>query len=101
VVSGRPPRRVTASPEKSKSGPVPADYRLRFHYQQDLGRSGPNAAQRRPEQPVQALNSGADGSLQDGDLLPQGQDFQGSVASTAEETRMAARRARMNLTTNL
>ena len=65
---------------------MPADYRLRFHNDQDFGPSGPNVAQRRPEQPVPRIQPRARAlPLEDGDLLPQGQDFQGSVVPTAEE----------------
>ena len=43
-------------------------------------------AQRRPEQPVPRTQTRArTRPLEDGDLLPQRQDFQGSVAPTAEE----------------
>jgi len=65
---------------------VPADHRLWFHHDQDVGPSRPNAAQRRPEQPVPRIQTRARTlPLEDGDLLPQRQDFQGSVVPTAEE----------------
>ena len=79
-------RSRTPPPEEPKSRPMPADYRLRFHNDQDFGPSGPNVAQRRPEQPVPRIQPRARTlPLEDGDLLPQGQDFQGSVVPTAEE----------------
>jgi hypothetical protein len=63
---------------------VPADHRLWFHHNQDVAPSRPNAAQRRPEQPVPRIQTRTL-PLEDGDLLPQRQDFQGIVVPTAEE----------------
>ena len=65
---------------------MPAYHCLGFHHDQDLGPAGPEPAQASPEQPVPRIQPRARTlPLEDGDLLPQGQDFQGSVVPTAEE----------------
>src|SRR5579864_6937571 len=78
--SGPPP------PAQPKSRPVPADHGLRLHHDQDVCPPGPNASQSSPEQPVPGIQSRMRSlAFQDGDLLPQGQDLQGSLLPTAEK----------------
>jgi hypothetical protein len=65
---------------------MPADHGLWFHNDQDLGPSGPDLSQRRPEQSIPGIQTRArTPSFKDGDLLAQGQNFQGGVVPTAEE----------------
>ena len=65
---------------------MPADHSVRFHHHQDLCPSRPNAPQRNPEQPVPRIQPRTRPfPLEDGDLLPQGQHFQGSVMPATEE----------------
>jgi hypothetical protein len=65
---------------------MPADDGLWFHDEEDVGPVGPDAAQGRPEESVQAAQGWPRSSaFQYRDLLSKGKDFEGSVASTAEE----------------
>ena len=65
---------------------MPAHDGLRFHNHQDLGPPGPHAAQDSPEQPVPLTQPRTRPlPLEHRDLLPQGEDLQGSVMPTAKE----------------
>jgi hypothetical protein len=65
---------------------MPPDHGLRLHNDQGLGPAEPGLSQGRPEQSIPPIQPRARTlSFQDGDLLPKGQDLQGSVVSTAEE----------------
>ena len=65
---------------------MPADDRLRFHDDQDIGPAGPDAAESSPEEPVQGgeCRSWAF-PLEHGNLLTKGQDLEGGGAAAAEE----------------
>jgi len=65
---------------------MPADDGLGLHDDQDIGPAGPEPAQGRPEESVQvAQGRPRPSAFQYRDLLSKGKDFEGSVASTAEE----------------
>ena len=65
---------------------MPADHGLRFHDDKDVGPTRPYPAQGDPEQPVQEIQSRARAfPLENGELLPQGEDLQSIVLPTAEE----------------
>jgi hypothetical protein len=65
---------------------VPADDGLGLHDAEDVGPPGPDAAQGRPEKPVQLIQPRTRPlPLEHRDLLPQGEDLNCSVMPTAEE----------------
>lgn len=65
---------------------MPADHSVSLHQHQDLCPSGPKVPQPNPEQPVPRIQPRPRPfPLEDGDLLPQGQHFQGGVTPTAKE----------------
>ena len=65
---------------------MPSDHGVGFHQDQDIRPAGPTPAECCPEQPVQGVQLWAwPFPLQHGDLLPEGEDFEGGIASTAEE----------------
>ena len=65
---------------------MPANDGLWFHQDEDIGPAGPEAAQGGPEEPVERVQWRPRSlPLENGDLLSQGQNFEGAVAATAEE----------------
>ena len=65
---------------------MPADHSLRLHDDEDVSPPGPDVAQGGPKQPVQGVQLWTWPSpLEDGDLLPEGEDLNCSVMPTAEE----------------
>ena len=81
-----PMRRILAQRIVTKTSAVPSDDGLRLHDDEDVSPAGPTAAQGRPEEPVGGVQ-GRSGAFpfEDRDLLSEGEDFEGGVASTAEE----------------
>jgi hypothetical protein len=75
------------APVETKAGAVPCDNSLRFDNQEDIGPARPKTAERGPEQPVTG-DQGWPRSLafEDGNLLAESQDFQGSIGSGPEES---------------
>jgi hypothetical protein len=74
------------APIKTEAGGVPADHGFGFHQDQDIRPAGPTPAECRPEQSVPAVQFWSRlFSFQHGDLLSEGEDFEGSIASTAKE----------------
>ena len=74
------------TPIQPETGTVPADDRLGFNDDEDVLPARPHAPQRRPEETVQAVQSRPRSlALEHGNLLSQGEDFEGSVGSTAKE----------------
>ena len=60
--------------------------RLGLDDDEDLGPTMPEAAQGGPEEPVQGVQGRPRPfAFEHGDLLSQGEDFQGGIASTAKE----------------
>ena len=73
-------------PIKTKARTVPSDDCLRLHDDQYVSPSRPQALQSRPEKPIErAQEWPRPFSLEDRDLLSEGENFKGGVASTAEE----------------
>lgn len=77
----RPP-----TPAEAEARAMPADDGFGLHDHQDVGPTGPDAAQGSPEEPGRAAQGWPRPSaFEYGDLPPEGKDFERSVASTAEE----------------
>jgi hypothetical protein len=65
---------------------VPGDYGIGFHDDQDVGPAGPTLAECCPEESVPGVQSGPRPfPFEHGYLLSEGEDFEGGVASTAQE----------------
>jgi hypothetical protein len=65
---------------------MPSDHRLRFHNDQNIRPSRPYVPQRGPEETVEAVQGGSRPfSFEHGDLLPQRENFQGGIHTSAEE----------------
>src|SRR6202161_4615274 len=74
------------APIETEAGAVPADHGFGFHQDQDIRPAGPTLAECRPEQSVPAVQFWSRPfPFQHGDLLSEGEDFEGSIASTAKE----------------
>jgi hypothetical protein len=66
---------------------VPADDGFWFDNYQDLGPPGPDAPEKSPEQPVQRIQPRTRPfPFENGHLLPQSEDLQGSIMPTADES---------------
>jgi hypothetical protein len=64
----------------------PADHGVGFQEDQDVRPSGPTVAECRPEESVQGVQFWPRPfSFQHGDLLSEGEDFEGGIAWTAKE----------------
>ena len=65
---------------------MPAYHGLGFHENQDVGPAGPTLAERRPEGSVPGVQFRPWLSpFEYGDLLSEGEDLKGGIASTAKE----------------
>jgi hypothetical protein len=65
---------------------VPADHSVGFHEDQDVRPAGPTLAECRPEESVTGVQlRPRPFPFQHGDLLSEGEDFEGGIASTAQE----------------
>ena len=65
---------------------MPTDDGLGLHDAQDVGLTFPDAARRRPEEPVQGVECRPWAfPLAHAKLLTEGEDFEGGVAAAAEE----------------
>jgi len=74
------------APIETEAGAVPADHRVRFDEHQYIRPAGPTTAECCPEQSVQGVQLWAwPFPLQHCDLLSEGEDFEGGIASTTEE----------------
>jgi hypothetical protein len=63
-----------------------ADDGFWFHQREDVDPAGPAAAQRGPEEPVERVQERPRSfPLENGNLLSQGENFEGGVAAIAEE----------------
>jgi hypothetical protein len=70
----------------TETGTVPAGNGLGLHDDKDVGPAGPNAAEGRPEEPVHRVQCWPRPfAFEDRDLLSEGEEFEGGIASTAEE----------------
>src|SRR5262249_17731218 len=79
-----PTRPGSPAPVKPKPGAMPADHGLRFDDDKHVRPTRPEPLQRDPEQPVEAGQAWARSfSLEHGDLLSQGKNFQGGISSTS------------------
>ena len=73
-------------PIETEAGAVPADHGVGFHGNQDVRPAGPTLAECRPEESVQGIQFWPRPfPFQHGDLLAEGEDFEGGIASTPEE----------------
>ena len=72
------------APVEAEAGAMPIDDRLGPH--ENVGPAGPEAAERGPKEPVQGVELGPwTFPLEYGNLLTEGEDFEGGVAAAAEE----------------
>ena len=70
------------TPVQPKTGAVPTDDSLRFHDEQDLSPTGPEVTEGGPEESVQPVQHRPRPlSLEHRDLLSEGQNLKGRVAS--------------------
>ena len=89
------------TPVETKTGAVPADDGLGLDDDEDVGPAGPEAAEGGPEESVQGVQYWPRPlAFEHGDLLSEGEDFEGGIASTAKEDRTPAMKERMNSSTN-
>ena len=80
------PRPGSPTPVETETGAVPADDGLGLHDDEDVGPAGRKAAEGRPEESVQRVQYWPRPfAFEHGDLLSEGEDFEGGIASTAEE----------------
>ena len=80
------PRPGTPAPVETKTGAVPADDGLGFHDDEDLAPAAPATPECRPEESVQGVHRWPRPfAFEDSDLLSQGKELEGRVASTTEE----------------
>src|SRR5580658_9775226 len=74
------------APIETEAGAVPADHGVGLHQDQDVRPAGPTLAERRPEQSVPGVQFWSRPfPFQYGELLSEGEDFEGRIASTAKE----------------
>ena len=74
------------APIETEAGAVPADHGVGLHDDQDVGPAGPTMAKSRPEESVQGVQFWPRPfPFEHGDLLSEGENFEGGIASTAEE----------------
>jgi len=74
------------APIETEAGAVPADHGVGFHENQDVRPAGPTLAECRPEESVPGIQFWPRPiPFQHGDLLSEGKDFEGGIASTPEE----------------
>ena len=77
---------MTQSAVQPKTSAMPADDRLGLDDNEDTGLTAPEAVEGGPEKPVQGVQGRPRPfAFEHGHLLSQGEDFQGGIASTAEE----------------
>ena len=84
----RPPtaRSRAPSPVETETLAMPADDGFRFDEDEDVGPAGPDAVQGDPEEPVERVQRRPRPfPLENGELLSQGENFEGGVAAIAEE----------------
>ncbi|HEY6306450.1 MAG TPA: hypothetical protein VI488_08360, partial [Candidatus Angelobacter sp.] len=78
-------RSRSPAPVEAKAGAVPSDDRFWFDNQEDIGPTGPQAAQRGPEQPVAGVQGWSrPPAFEHGDLLAESEDLQGGFRSCPE-----------------
>jgi hypothetical protein len=79
------------TPIETEAGAVPADHGLGLDDDQDVGPAGPKVAEGGPEASVQGVQYGPRPlAFEHGDLLTEGEDFEGGIAPTAKEDRDAS-----------
>lgn len=65
---------------------MPADHGLWFHDDEDVGPAGPQVAEGCPEESIERVQGRPRPlALEDRDLLPEGKDFESSVAPSTDE----------------
>ncbi len=70
----------------TEAGAAPADYGIGFHQDQDVRPSGPTLPKYRPEERVPGVQFWPRPfPFQHGDLLSEGEDFEGGIAPSAKE----------------
>jgi hypothetical protein len=73
-------------PIETEAGAVPADHGVGLHQDQDIRPAGPTLAECRPEESVPGVQFWPRPfPFQHGYLLSEGEDFEGGIASTAQE----------------
>ena len=79
-------RSGSPAPVEMEAGAVPTDDGLGLDDEQDVGPPGPKAVEGCPDEPIEGVEFGPPSlPFEHGDLLPEGEDFEGRVAATAEE----------------
>ena len=74
------------APVEAETSPMPADDGLGFDDLEDIHPAGPEARQGSPEEPVEGVQWRPRSlALENSQLLPQGEDFEGDVAAILEE----------------
>ena len=74
------------APIETQAGAVPADHGVGFHQDQDFRSAGPTPPEYGPEESVAGVQSWQRSfPFEHGDLLPEGEDFEGHITSTAKE----------------
>jgi hypothetical protein len=80
------PRPGSPATKETETGAVPADHGVGPHQDQDIRPAGPTLAECCPEESVQGVQFWPRPfPFQHGDLLSEGKDFEGGIASTAKE----------------
>jgi hypothetical protein len=79
-------RSGSPAPVQPKTRAVSADDGLGLHDDQDVGPTGPEAAEGGPEEPVHGVQGWPRAfPLEHGNLLSEGEDFEGGIGSTAKQ----------------
>jgi hypothetical protein len=74
------------APIETEAGAVPADHRVGFDEDQDVRPAGPTQSECCPEESVPGVQfRPRPFPFEHGDLLSEGEDFEGGIASTAQE----------------
>ena len=80
------PRPGSPAPIEPEAGAVPADHGVGLHEDQDVRPAGPTLAECRSEAPVQGVQCWPRPfPFHHGELLSEGEDFDGCIASSAKE----------------
>ncbi len=75
-----------ANASTSEARTMPSDHRLRLHDDEDVGPSRPQALQSDPEKSIDTVQGRTRPfPFEDGDLLPESENFKRGVASTSQE----------------
>jgi hypothetical protein len=74
------------APIETEAGAMPADHGVGFHQDQDVRPAGPTPPEDGPEESVPGVQAWPRSfPFEHGDLLPEDEDFEGSITSTAKK----------------